>query len=76
MLYLCMYGTARVLGILFPWDLASLFVISSHFRSGESSKAAFIWILRLKFQGKIVPARGPNDFGWDPVFQPDGYEQT
>lgn len=19
--------------------------------------------------GKIVPARGPHDFGWDPVFQ-------
>ncbi|KAF5195223.1 Inosine triphosphate pyrophosphatase [Thalictrum thalictroides] len=29
-----------------------------------------------KTPGKIVPARGPNDFGWDPVFQPDGYEQT
>ncbi|XP_054806928.1 inosine triphosphate pyrophosphatase isoform X2 [Prosopis cineraria] len=29
-----------------------------------------------KTMGKIVPARGPNDFGWDPVFQPDGYEQT
>jgi len=26
--------------------------------------------------GKIVPARGPLDFGWDPVFQPDGYEGT
>lgn len=21
--------------------------------------------------GRIVPARGPTDFGWDPVFQPD-----
>lgn len=22
-------------------------------------------------RGKIVPARGPNSFGWDPIFQPD-----
>ncbi|RLN40174.1 hypothetical protein C2845_PM01G40910 [Panicum miliaceum] len=29
-----------------------------------------------KTAGKIVPARGPSDFGWDPVFQPDGFEQT
>ena len=29
-----------------------------------------------RLPGKIVPARGPPDFGWDPVFQPDGYEQT
>ncbi|XP_066386414.1 inosine triphosphate pyrophosphatase [Miscanthus floridulus] len=29
-----------------------------------------------KTAGKIVPARGPNDFGWDPVFQPVGFEQT
>ena len=28
------------------------------------------------FQGKIVPPRGPDYFGWDPVFQPDGYDVT
>eukprot|EP00798_Chlamydomonas_sp_ICE-L_P022079 gene22079-29143_t len=27
-------------------------------------------------EGKIVTARGPNDFGWDPVFQPDGFDKT
>ena len=26
--------------------------------------------------GKIVPARGPTNFGWDPVFMPDGYSVT
>ncbi|KAI0530595.1 hypothetical protein KFK09_000140 [Dendrobium nobile] len=29
-----------------------------------------------KTMGKIVPARGPKDFGWDPIFQPNGYELT
>ncbi|KAF6259817.1 inosine triphosphate pyrophosphatase-like protein [Scenedesmus sp. NREL 46B-D3] len=27
-------------------------------------------------EGAVVPARGPADFGWDPVFQPDGYQET
>ncbi|XP_037959680.1 inosine triphosphate pyrophosphatase [Teleopsis dalmanni] len=26
--------------------------------------------------GVIVEPRGPRDFGWDPIFQPDGYELT
>lgn len=26
--------------------------------------------------GRIVPARGPLDFGWDPIFEPDGFTQT
>ena len=26
--------------------------------------------------GTIVEPRGPNNFGWDPVFQPDGFEET
>ena len=25
---------------------------------------------------QATPARGPTDFGWDPIFQPDGYEGT
>lgn len=29
-----------------------------------------------KTDGKIVPARGPNAFGWDPIFQPDGFDKT
>jgi inosine triphosphate pyrophosphatase len=26
--------------------------------------------------GTIVPARGPKDFGWDPIFQPDSFDKT
>lgn len=26
--------------------------------------------------GKIVAPRGQTNFGWDPIFQPDGFEQT
>jgi len=26
--------------------------------------------------GKIVDPRGPTNFGWDPVFEPDGFKQT
>ncbi|CAM0140026.1 acetyl-coenzyme A synthetase 2 [Umbelopsis sp. WA50703] len=29
-----------------------------------------------KTPGRIVPARGPPDFGWDAVFEPDGFDQT
>ncbi|KAF9934281.1 hypothetical protein FBU30_002699 [Linnemannia zychae] len=29
-----------------------------------------------RVEGKIVDARGPTRFGWDPVFQPDGFDQT
>eukprot|EP00955_Chlamydomonas_euryale_P102170 365399-Chlamydomonas_euryale.AAC.4 len=27
-------------------------------------------------KGRIVAARGPSDFGWDPVFEADGFGQV
>ncbi|XP_074524590.1 inosine triphosphate pyrophosphatase [Halichoeres trimaculatus] len=27
-------------------------------------------------EGHIVPPRGPRDFGWDPCFQPEGFDKT
>jgi hypothetical protein len=53
-------------------------IVSWHFDECHSIFILECHVLRLALfvQGKIVPARGPNDFGWDPVFQPDGFEQT
>lgn len=33
-------------------------------------------LFRGKTLGKIVDPRGPRDFGWDPCFQPDNFDQT
>ena len=33
-------------------------------------------ICKINTQGKIVMPRGPNTFGWDPIFEPDGFTQT
>jgi inosine triphosphate pyrophosphatase len=33
-------------------------------------------IINLYLAGIIVEPRGPRDFGWDPIFQPIGYDQT
>ncbi|KAK9843684.1 hypothetical protein WJX81_002219 [Elliptochloris bilobata] len=27
-------------------------------------------------EGRVVPARGGGTFGWDPIFQPDGFDTT
>jgi hypothetical protein len=27
-------------------------------------------------EGRVVPARGGGTFGWDPIFQPDGFDVT
>ena len=29
-----------------------------------------------KCEGQIVEPRGENMFGWDPIFQPSGFDQT
>lgn len=35
-----------------------------------------IQLFRGKTPGHIVEPKGPRDFGWDPCFQPDGFDQT
>ncbi|KAK1164293.1 inosine triphosphate pyrophosphatase-like [Acipenser oxyrinchus oxyrinchus] len=42
----------------------------------RAGKQAPVILFRGKTEGQIVEPRGPRDFGWDPCFQPDGYEKT
>ncbi|CAO2578773.1 Inosine triphosphate pyrophosphatase [Lemmus lemmus] len=42
--------------------------------TGDPSQPVLLF--RGQTAGRIVMPRGSRDFGWDPCFQPDGYEQT
>ncbi|XP_017360282.1 inosine triphosphate pyrophosphatase isoform X2 [Cebus imitator] len=44
------------------------------FSTGDPSQP--VRLFRGRTLGQIVAPRGCRDFGWDPCFQPDGYEQT
>lgn len=35
-----------------------------------------VHLFQGRTDGKIVSKRGPTDFGWDAIFQPDGFETT
>jgi inosine triphosphate pyrophosphatase len=35
-----------------------------------------VQLFQGRTEGEIVHPRGPRDFGWDPCFQPNGYQQT
>lgn len=48
--------------------------IFSFFKNDGSSTEPLIFAGRCA--GSIVEARGPTNFGWDPVFQPDGFDKT
>ncbi|PHJ21968.1 inosine triphosphate pyrophosphatase [Cystoisospora suis] len=43
----------------------------------ESDTSLKIHTFEGRTDGTIVPEpRGPRDFGWDPIFKPDGFDQT
>jgi inosine triphosphate pyrophosphatase len=35
-----------------------------------------VLLFQGKTEGEIVFPRGPRDFGWDPCFQPKGFDKT
>lgn len=40
------------------------------------SKDGEIYFFESSVKGKIVEPRGEHGFGWDPIFQPDGFDKT
>eukprot|EP00794_Sanderia_malayensis_P016014 gene16014-17631_t len=60
--------------LLSGWDDKSAYALCTFaFCSGDSDD---VLLFRGKTMGKIVEPRGPRNFGWDPCFQPDGFEET
>jgi len=60
--------------LLHGWEDKTAYALCtfSYQESPESEAKVFVG----KTHGKIVPARGPKNFGWDPIFEPDGFGKT
>lgn len=43
---------------------------------GHSDASGEVNYFEGVIKGQIVSPRGENGFGWDPIFQPDGYSKT
>lgn len=43
---------------------------------GLAENAEQLHYFKGELQGQIVAPRGENGFGWDKIFQPEGYDQT
>ncbi|XP_069823715.1 inosine triphosphate pyrophosphatase [Dendropsophus ebraccatus] len=55
-------------------DKSAFALCTFAYSSGEPEEPVLLF--RGKTPGQIVSPRGPRDFGWDPCFQPDGFDKT
>ncbi|KAF2077624.1 hypothetical protein CYY_001087 [Polysphondylium violaceum] len=60
--------------MLEPWEDKSAYALCNFAYSEGPDHEPIVFEGRT--EGIIVSPRGPRNFGWDPVFQPDGFEQT
>ena len=61
--------------MLAGWDDKSAYALCT-FGYSDGTPDGEIKIFSGRTDEMIVPARGPKNFGWDPIFQPTGYELT
>ncbi|XP_067006826.1 inosine triphosphate pyrophosphatase [Anabrus simplex] len=57
------------------WEDKSAFAVCT-FAYSSGGEEDEVLLFRGKTEGTIVSPRGPRDFGWDPCFQPLGYDKT
>ena len=74
-------GLRAVHLLLLRWPRPRAYCVRRQDRSTISAffgrlQRRLTWSSSCSFKGKIVPARGPTNFGWDPIFLPDGFDQT
>ena len=55
-------------------DKSAYALCTSAYFSGNADDQ--VRLFKGRTDGQIVSPRGPTDFGWDPCFQPIGYDQT
>ncbi|XP_015757851.1 PREDICTED: inosine triphosphate pyrophosphatase-like [Acropora digitifera] len=72
----CIFNTSSGLHrLLTGWEDKSAYALCTFaFSTGNVEDP--VMLFTGKTMGKIVEPRGPEKFGWDPCFQPDGFEQT
>lgn len=68
-------GPEGLYRLLTGWEDKSAYALCTFAYSTGKLEDPVI-LFRGKTMGKIVEPRGPRNFGWDPCFQPDGFEQT
>ncbi|CAK8674914.1 unnamed protein product [Clavelina lepadiformis] len=68
-------GPEGIYKMLDGWDDKSGYALCT-FAFCSATTNNDVMLFRGKCEGMIVPPRGPRNFGWDPCFQPHGYEQT
>ena len=68
-------GPEGLYQLLAGWEDKSGFALCT-FAYSDGTHNGEIKVFTGKTDGTIVPPRGPRNFGWDPCFQPEGFDQT
>lgn len=62
--------------MLSGWEDKSAYALCTFGFCPNPDEDADVLLFQGRADGTIVSPRGPQDFGWDPCFQPDNYSLT